>query len=103
MVPFCILTKRSGVGTNIRFLYEAIIRMYNPGDFLHFLGFSRGAYTVRCLLDFIATVGIVSRNPQIQAPPAQIASEMFDIWEAHAQGQSLPQHLPYRVQSNINL
>ncbi|MES0491285.1 MAG: DUF2235 domain-containing protein [Leptospirales bacterium] len=48
-----------GVSKNICQLYEAIARVYKPGDKLFFFGFSRGAYTVRALAGLIATCGIV--------------------------------------------
>jgi uncharacterized protein (DUF2235 family) len=38
-----------GLTRNIRDCYEAILRVYEPGDKIFLFGFSRGAYTVRCL------------------------------------------------------
>ena len=48
-----------GVSKNICQLYEAIARVYKPGDKLYLFGFSRGAYTVRALAGLIATCGII--------------------------------------------
>ena len=42
--------------------YTFISRNYVPGDSIHILGFSRGAYTARALGGMIATVGLL--NPQ---------------------------------------
>lgn len=46
-----IVCQATGLGLtkNIEDCYEAIIRSYKPGDRIFLFGFSRGAYTVRCL------------------------------------------------------
>lgn len=51
-----------GLGRNVRRLYADLARTYNPGDQIFLFGFSRGAFTVRTLADFIATCGIVDRK-----------------------------------------
>lgn len=51
-----------GLGRNVRQLYADLARTYNPGDRIFLFGFSRGAFTVRTLADFIATCGIVDRR-----------------------------------------
>src|SRR6266481_2109187 len=38
-----------GITRNLVDCYAAIIRMWRPGDRIFLFGFSRGAYTVRCL------------------------------------------------------
>ena len=38
-----------GITTNIIDCYAALLRMWQPGDRIFLFGFSRGAYTVRCL------------------------------------------------------
>jgi uncharacterized protein (DUF2235 family) len=50
----------SGLGLtgNIIDCYAALIRNWRPGDRIFFFGFSRGAYTVRCLGGVIALCGI---------------------------------------------
>ena len=54
-----------GLGRNVKELYTAVARVYEPGDKLFLLGFSRGAFTVRTLAGMIARCGIVdvSRLP----------------------------------------
>lgn len=40
--------------------YKAIAHSYTPGDQLYLFGFSRGAYTVRCIAGMIANCGLPS-------------------------------------------
>ncbi|MGC2689578.1 MAG: DUF2235 domain-containing protein [Pseudolabrys sp.] len=47
-----------GITANIVDCYAAIIRLWRPGDRIFLFGFSRGAYTVRCLAGVIANCGI---------------------------------------------
>jgi uncharacterized protein (DUF2235 family) len=42
--------------------YTFISRVYEPGDSIHILGFSRGAYTARALAGMIATVGLLNNK-----------------------------------------
>ena len=46
-----MLGKATGLGIthNIIDCYAAIIRVWQPGDRIYLFGFSRGAYTVRCV------------------------------------------------------
>ncbi len=48
-----------GLFENIKQAYRYLVRHYEPGDRLVFLGFSRGAYTVRSLAGMIASTGIL--------------------------------------------
>jgi hypothetical protein len=41
--------------------YEFIINHYNEGDRIYLIGFSRGAYTVRCLANTIMLCGIPTK------------------------------------------
>ena len=47
-----------GLTGNIIDCYAALIRLWRPGDRIFLLGFSRGAYTVRCLGTVISYCGI---------------------------------------------
>ena len=51
-----------GLSRNVKQLYTALAHSYVPGDKLYFFGFSRGAFTVRSLAGFIATVGLVNAS-----------------------------------------
>jgi uncharacterized protein (DUF2235 family) len=50
-----------GITTNIIDCYAAIIRMWEPGDRIFVIGFSRGAYTVRCLAAVLSLCGVPTR------------------------------------------
>jgi hypothetical protein len=50
-----------GLTTNIIDCYEMIIRLWRPGDRIFLLGFSRGAYTMRCLAGVLAKCGVPTR------------------------------------------
>lgn len=47
-----------GITTNIVDCYAAILRMWEPGDRIFLFGFSRGAYTVRCLAAVLTHCGV---------------------------------------------
>ncbi len=49
-----------GVGQNIRDAYTFLVKRWKPGDRIFLFGFSRGAFTVRSLANFIDLVGLVS-------------------------------------------
>jgi uncharacterized protein (DUF2235 family) len=52
-----------GITTNIVDCYAWIVRVYEPGDRIYLLGFSRGAYTVRCLAAVLSLCGVPTRMP----------------------------------------
>jgi uncharacterized protein (DUF2235 family) len=47
-----------GITTNIIDCYCAILSMWEPGDRIFLFGFSRGAYTVRCLAAVLSMCGV---------------------------------------------
>lgn len=47
-----------GITRNITDCYEAIINLYEDGDRIYLLGFSRGAYTARCVANVLTLCGI---------------------------------------------
>lgn len=47
-----------GITMNIVDCYAAILRMWQPGDRIFLFGFSRGAYTVRCVAAVLAFCGV---------------------------------------------
>jgi uncharacterized protein (DUF2235 family) len=51
-----------GITKNIIDCYAALIRLVKPEDRIFFFGFSRGAYTVRCVAAVVALCGIPTRN-----------------------------------------
>ena len=51
-----------GLSRNVRELYTALVRSYNPGDSIYLFGFSRGAFTARSIGGFITSCGILNHN-----------------------------------------
>lgn len=51
-----------GITHNIIDCYAAIVRMWRPGDRIFLFGFSRGAYTVRCLSAVLGFCGIPTHD-----------------------------------------
>jgi uncharacterized protein (DUF2235 family) len=58
-----IVSQATGLGLtrNIVDCYAAIIRMWQPGDRIFLFGFSRGAYTVRCVAAVLGFCGVPTR------------------------------------------
>ena len=58
------ISKATGLGItqNITDCYAAVIRLANPEDRIYFFGFSRGAYTARCIAAVVALCGIPTQN-----------------------------------------
>ncbi|MGC4064932.1 MAG: DUF2235 domain-containing protein [Polyangiaceae bacterium] len=54
-LPFRLLCGAVGLGfsANVRYLYRALLEVYEDGDKIYLFGFSRGAYTVRALAGLI--------------------------------------------------
>lgn len=52
----------TGIGTNIAECYAAILKSYEPGDRIYLFGFSRGAYTVRCLANVLSLCGVPTHD-----------------------------------------
>ena len=48
-----------GLSANILEAYRFLVRHFEPGDALYLFGFSRGAYTARCLAGLVRNSGIV--------------------------------------------
>ncbi|MBW8319099.1 MAG: DUF2235 domain-containing protein, partial [Rhizobium sp.] len=60
-----VVSQATGLGLtgNVIDCYAAIIRMWEPGDRIFLFGFSRGAYTVRCLGGVLAFCGVPTQMP----------------------------------------
>ena len=64
-----------GIRKNIKDCYRFIVQNYNPGDEIWLFGFSRGAYTVRCLAGMLNKCGILTRRNAERIP------EAFDFYK----------------------
>ena len=56
-----------GITRNIVECYAAVIRLWEPGDRIWLFGFSRGAYTARCVAEVLALCGIPRKTSNGQA------------------------------------
>lgn len=52
----------TGISQNIADCYEAILRLYKPGDRVFLFGFSRGAYTARCVANVLNLCGVPTQD-----------------------------------------
>ncbi len=57
-----------GITENITQGYAQLVRMYRPGDRIFIVGFSRGAYTARCIADVIDDIGLLKPEHVRYAP-----------------------------------
>jgi uncharacterized protein (DUF2235 family) len=71
-----------GLHKNIMDDYRYIVQNYSPGDQLFLFGFSRGAYTVRCLCGLINNCGIVTR------PEAALIQAAFNHYKRSSKAYS---------------
>jgi uncharacterized protein (DUF2235 family) len=71
-----------GISWNIVDCYDALIRMYEPGDRIYLFGFSRGAYTVRSLGGMLALCGIPTRSGRGHDPRVDRRARRRLAWRA---------------------
>jgi uncharacterized protein (DUF2235 family) len=57
-----------GITTNIADCYEFIINHHRPGDRIWLFGFSRGAYTARCIANVLMLCGVPTKVPEGELP-----------------------------------
>lgn len=50
------------IDEKIQTLYKKLINIYEDGDTIHLIGYSRGAYTVRCLAGLIYNCGLPNKH-----------------------------------------
>ncbi len=61
-----------GITRNIIDCYAALIQLWRPGDRIFLFGFSRGAYTARCVAGVIARCGIPTHPDKEPGKPLRI-------------------------------
>lgn len=80
-----------GITTNIVDCYEFIINHYRPGDRIFLIGFSRGAYTARCVANLLMLCGVPAHGadgplPRFRKAARDIAQEAVDTVLEHGAG-----------------
>ncbi|SEM98792.1 phospholipase effector Tle1 domain-containing protein [Palleronia pelagia] len=72
-----------GLMSNIVEAYRHLVFLYEPGDEIFILGFSRGAYTARSLTGFIRSTGIIDRDAMPEIPKAVARYRTMDDDTTH--------------------
>lgn len=92
----------TGISRNIADCYEYILKNYNPGDRIYLFGFSRGAYTVRCLGGVLKYCGVPTTDadgkPIVNFGSAirKIADEAVNDVYGHGAGKNPTTYAPER-------
>jgi hypothetical protein len=73
-----------GITRNIIDCYAALIQLWRPGDRIFLFGFSRGAYTIRCLGGVIARCGIPTHPRDKPGEPLKVDAESAHKLAAYA-------------------
>lgn len=100
-----VVCQATGLGLtgNIVDCYAEIVRTWSPGDRIWLFGFSRGAYTVRCLAAVIALCGVPTRmkdgSPlkRDAATCRKIANEAVTKVYQHVSSPNDKAYLPQRL------
>ena len=80
-----------GIMKNIQDGYRFIVQNYRQGDEIYLFGFSRGAYTVRCLNGLLNNCGILKREK------ARMIPEAFDFYKKRTAKPSSPAAKQFRT------
>lgn len=94
----------TGISRNIADCYEAILKQYEPGDRIFLVGFSRGAYTARCVGGVMSLCGIPTRSPDNGPLPRfgkklrRIADEAVSEVYEHGSGSDNPERKRERLE-----
>ena len=92
----------SGIDENIIDCYEAIIANYEEGDRICLFGFSRGAYTVRCVANVMNLCGVPTKMADGSAVPTngprlrKIAEDAVKYVYNHGAGKDRRKYFPER-------
>jgi uncharacterized protein (DUF2235 family) len=70
-----------GLARNVRQLYGWLSRNYRPGDRIFAFGFSRGAFTVRCLAGMIGRFGVVRGESLTDGDLDRLVRRLWDAYK----------------------
>ena len=92
-----LLAQATGLGItqNIIDCYANIIRVWQPGDRIYLFGFSRGAYTVRCVAGVLKHCGVPTAVVCQRTGKVQAAAARHQVGAAH-RGRGGEARLPAR-------
>ncbi|TWO68071.1 DUF2235 domain-containing protein [Caenimonas sedimenti] len=88
----------TGLMRNVADCYGAIVKHYEPGDRIYLFGFSRGAYTARCVGGVLGLCGVPSRGldggpvPRYGEALRKIADEAVQKIYEHGAGRGKDEH-----------
>jgi len=90
-----------GITTNIADCYAFIINHYRHGDRIFLIGFSRGAYTVRCIANLLMLCGVPTKTPsgplmRFRKAVNDIAEEAVNVVYEHGAGHPRAQYAAER-------
>lgn len=94
----------TGISRNIADCYEAILKHHEPGDRVFLFGFSRGAYTARCVGGVMALCGVPKRAadggplPRLGKDLRKIADEAVQQVYEHGSGSNSPERRAERLE-----
>lgn len=94
----------TGISRNIADCYEAILKHYEPGDRIFLFGFSRGAYTARCVGGVLSFCGVPTHAadggplPRFGSALRRIADEAVKNVYEHGSGKSEPKYADERAE-----
>lgn len=71
-----------GMELNVRALYRFLVYNYEVGDQIYLFGFSRGAFTVRTLVGFLAQVGLLEKDDEYYT------QKLYSLYESRVQAGS---------------
>jgi len=99
-----LVSQATGLGltANIVDCYAAILRLWQPGDRIFLFGFSRGAYTVRCVSGVLALCGVPTQmkdgSPlkRDQSSVRKIAKEAVKKVHQHVSSPRDAKYVPQR-------
>ena len=94
----------TGISRNIADCYEAILKHYEPGDRIFLFGFSRGAYTARCVGGVMSLCGVPTHMadggplPRFGKSLRRIADEAVSQVYEHGSGSDKPERKEERLE-----
>lgn len=79
----------TGLDTNVIEAYNFIVLNYNEGDKIYCFGFSRGAYTARCVAGLVTDIGIVKPRDMNEFPT------LYKLYQENNQGDEFRNTIHY--------